>query len=268
MPKPGTFRRLLAIAAGLAIGIVGIVAAYAATLPDDSSPHRLTATFKGDSAALPGDPSYPHRVTTATSGGDVTRGVVDCRSVGKVLRTSDRSEDVEPSSPAHPPTPHPDLDLLGARVARSGDKLCFAMTTKARPQEGSVLELQLRKKGCAQSGPLVMVAVIFYGGERLVRVTPVDNEHVDNGIRHADVRQAGNTTSVVIGRDQLPEWAPIDDFMWQADGISLQTHPQYTDSAPDGAPILYPEGTRDPGLRGCRETEAYGVVCDPLPRDC
>lgn len=154
------------------------------------------------------------------------------------------------------------------QVARRGNKLCVDFTTKAATSPGSALELTIRKKECAQSGPLENITLLFGPSGREVRVQPVATESTDNGIREADIRQSGNKTSVVIDRDQLPSFALFDDFMWQAMGITQHSQPtQFSDVTPDSADLLYPEGTLGGGLQGCHQTGS-GVRCAPLPPGC
>jgi len=186
--------------------------------------------------------------------GSTAGSFVNCASIGKVTSASDFPGDVFYSRLGAPPADQPQLDLTEVTVARGGDKLCVDFTTTARPRAGATLGVWLAMKtpgGAEPSGGFAGedIRLEFHpDGRRYVTVRPTAYPDLDNGVRRAEIGQAGNRTSIVIARDQLPSSTPFDDFMWHAETISAQSQPdQYHDTAPGGetmaTAVRYPEGT-------------------------
>ncbi len=210
--------------------------------------------------------------------GTTAESFVNCASIGKVTSTSDPSGDVFYYRLGAPPADQPQLDLTEVSVARGGDRLCIDFTTKARPQRGATLGVWLAMKtpgGAEPSGGFAGedIRLVFDpNGQRYVTVRPTANPDLDNGVRRAEIGQAGNRTSIVIARDQLPSSTPFEDFMWHAETISAQSQPeQYHDIAPGNetiaAALRYPEGTLwvEPPRQALQPAPPPAAVQPPAP---
>jgi hypothetical protein len=215
-----------------------------------------------------------------SGGSGTTAGsYVNCASIGKVTSASDPRGDVFSYGVGAPPADQPQLDLTKVTVARGGDKLCVDFITTARPQAGATLGIWLAVKtpdGAEPSGGFAGEDIRLEfppDGRRYVTVRPTAYPDLDDGVRRAEIGQAGSRTSIVIARDQLPSSTPFDDFMWHAETISAQSQPeQYHDIAPRGetmaAAVRYPEGALwvEPPPQAPQPAQPPAAVQPPAPQ--
>jgi hypothetical protein len=193
-------------------------------------------------------PSYP-----APSGPQADRRFVDCASIGSPVSVSDPQNDVgmNVSQDAH--LTDPGADITSVAVARSDTQLCVNYTLAAAPNAPLLLRLAVRTRADSDSGALVEVGADLADDARYVQLGyPGADDDPGHGIVPGSVGIDGNVVSVLVGRDQLPDWTPYDQFQFDASSVySVAPNIQEMDCAgdplvrttyPDGAAVHLAEG--------------------------
>jgi hypothetical protein len=161
------------------------------------------------------------------------------------VRATDPTGDVRSNTSAGTFAGFDGIDLTSAVMAEQQSTLCIAFTTKAaRTPSSDLFIFDLRARGSGDSGALVRIAARALNASVVYLSYPGADQTPSRGAVNARVQVDGQTTTVTIQRSVLPTWAPFASFQWDALGLT-QNGPstEMYDCAPDGADILYPEGT-------------------------